>query len=200
MRNLIWTMTIAALTFSSLIPRPVQAASAAEILEAARAKSRDLEEVKQVLNGPEPNMRLATFEAMVDSGDDTMRELALDAGLTSTDAVMQALALKTVIMAQKFMTLSLEIDTSQAKEMQERSQAYLDKNGSIYTVKITATDPATGTFKMTQYQGQVSGTTVTFEVSYDKGTLFLEDETTMKGPVTIYKGGYSGFIATWKIR
>jgi hypothetical protein len=98
------------------------------------------------------------------------------------------------------MTLSLEVDTSQPKEMQERADAYLKKNGNIYSVKITDRDPATGVFKMQQYEGQVSGTSVSFNVSYDKGTLMLEDETTLKGPVTIYQGGYSGFIASWKIR
>ncbi len=180
---------------------PVFAApSVAEVLEQARAKSRDLEELKKVLNGPDANMRLATFEVMVDSGDETMRELAIDAGLASTDAMMQALALKAIVLAQKSLSLSLEVDTGQAEEMQTRAKTYLEKNGSLYQAKITGVEAKDGVFKMAQYQGQVSGNQVNFTNGYDKGTLTLEDEATLKGPVTLYKGGYSGFIATWKIR
>ncbi|MGI9328830.1 MAG: hypothetical protein ACR2PZ_26680 [Pseudomonadales bacterium] len=180
---------------------PVFAApSVAEVLEQARAKSRDLEELKKVLNGPDANMRLATFEVMVDSGDETMRELAIDSGLASTDAMMQALAMKAIVLAQKSLSLSLEVDTSQAEEMQSRAKAYLEKNGSLYQAKITGVEAKDGVFKMSQYQGQVTGNQVNFTNGYDKGTLTLEDEATLKGPVTLYKGGYSGFIATWKVR
>ena len=193
------TLAVVALLLM-LGPSLSAAPSVAEMLEQARAKSRDLEELKKVLNGPDANMRLATFEVMAASGDDTMRELAIDAGLTSTDAVMQALALKTVVLSQASLNLSLEVDTSQAADMQERARSYLQNNGNLYQRKITDSDPERGVFKMKQYEGQVSGTKVTFTNSYDKGTLSLVDETTVQGPVTLYKGGYSGFIATWKIR
>ncbi|HRP36055.1 MAG TPA: hypothetical protein PLI48_09255, partial [Gammaproteobacteria bacterium] len=63
------------------------AQSAAEIIEQARARARQVEEIKQVLNDPDQNVRLAAFEAMVGSDDSLMRELALDAGINSTDQV-----------------------------------------------------------------------------------------------------------------
>ena len=176
------------------------AASAAELLEQARGKSRDLEELKSVLNGPDPNMRLATFEVMVASGDPTIREMALDTALTSTDAVLQALALKTVVLSQNAMQFYLEVDTSQPEEIQANAQKYLANTGNIYTQKITAVDPESGTFKLGSHQGQVSGTQVSFTYSYDKGTLQMEDETSLQGPVMIYKGAWCGFIATWKLR
>jgi len=63
--------------------------SAAEMLEQARARSRDIEELKAVLNGPDQNMRLAIFDVMVNSGDEAMRQVALDLGLASADPLMQ---------------------------------------------------------------------------------------------------------------
>ena len=43
---------------------------------------------------------------------------------------------------------------------------------------------------------------LTFNYSYDNGRLSLIDETTIKGPIRIYKGGsgYGNFIATAKLR
>jgi len=66
--------------------------SAAEMLEQARARSRDIEELKAVLNGPDQNMRLAIFDVMVNSGDEAMRQVALDLGLASADPLMQVYA------------------------------------------------------------------------------------------------------------
>ncbi|MGE0622347.1 MAG: hypothetical protein AB7I04_02720 [Pseudomonadales bacterium] len=183
-----------------LTPAPAGAASAAELLEQARGKSRDLEELKAVLNGPDPNMRIATFEVMVDSGDPTLREVAMDAALTSTDTVLQALALKMAVLAQSDVIFSLEIDTSQPEDIRAQAATYLAQNGNLYRQKITGVDAETGIFKMGGHQGQVTGTQVNFQYSYDKGTLQMVDETTLQGPVTLYKGGYAGFIATWKIR
>ena len=176
------------------------AASAAELLEQARTKSRDYEELKAVLNGPDANMRLATFEVMAASDDPAIREVAIDVALAGTDAVLQALALKTLVLSQRAMVFSLEVDTSQPEAVQEKARAILASDGSLYTRDITDTDAANGMFMMKQYKGQVSGTQVSFTHSYDKGTLDLVDEATLRGPITLYKGGYGGFIATWQLR
>lgn len=201
------TRMLALTLITALVPpllltsTPAGAASAAEILEQARGKSRDLEELKAVLGGPDPNMRLATFEAMVASDDPALREVALDTALTSTDVVLQALALKTVVLSQNTMQFYLEVDTSQPEEIQANAQNNLANSGNIYTQKITGVEPATGTFKLGTHKGQVSGTQVSFSYSYDKGSLQMVDETSLRGPVMIYKGGaWCGFIATWKLR
>jgi len=196
--TLAWSLTLALASAAWL--QPAEAASAAELLEQARGKSRDYEELKAVLTGPDANMRLATFEVMAASGDPALQELATDVALAGTDTVLQALALKSLVLSQDAMTFSLEVDTSQPQEIQDKAQAILAANGNLYMRKITETDPATGIFKMKQYQGQVSGTRVSFKHSYDTGTLELVDEVTLRGPVTLYKGGYGGFIATWKLR
>jgi hypothetical protein len=197
-RNTLLTLASAALV--TLWSTAALGATAAELLEQARGKSRDYEELKAVLNGPDANMRLATFEVMVASGDPAMREVAIDVALAGTDTVLQALALQTLVLAQRAMVFSLELDTSQPEPIQAKARAVLEAIGDIYTRDITDTDPATGIFTMDKYQGQVSGTQVSFTHNYDKGTLELVDETTLRGPVMIYRGGHGGFIATWKLR
>mgnify|MGYP001818675246 FL=1 len=113
------TCTLGLLAAGTLWSQAAAAASAAELLEQARSKSRDYEELKAVLNGPDANMRLATFEVMVASGDPALKEVAIDLALAGTDAVLQALALKTLVLGQRAMTLRLEVDTSQSEEVQE---------------------------------------------------------------------------------
>ena len=193
----------AALTLGLLaIDNPVNAqTSAAEMLEQARARAREMEELKAVLNGPDQNMRLASFDIMVNSGDEAMRQIAIDAGLASADSLMQAMAFKEVILSLDRIVLTLEIDKSQSAEMQAQAQKILDLKGKTYVIPIIGTDRKTGVFKIkSSYTGQVTGTMVSFKVSYDGGTLSLVDETTMKGPVTISSSGYGGFIASAKIR
>jgi hypothetical protein len=175
--------------------------SAVEMLEEARARARDMEELKAVLNGPDQNMRLASFDIMVNSGDEAMRQIAIDAGLASADSLMQAMAFKEAILSLDRIVLSLEIDTSQSADVQTQAQKILDTKGSIYEIAIIGVDRKTGVFKINNtYTGQVSGLNVSFKYSYDTGTFSLLDETTIQGPVTLYQGGYGGFIATAKIR
>jgi hypothetical protein len=183
-------------------PVPVYAqTSAAEMLEQARARSRDMEELKTVLNGPDQNMRLATFDVMANSGDGAMREIAIDVGLASADPLMQATAFKEVILSLDRIYFTLEIDTSQPETVQQKAQAYLNSNGAKYDLSITKADKKTGTFTVkSNNTGQVSGTTLSFKNGHDSGQFELIDETTIKGKFMGYKGGFGGFIATAKFR
>lgn len=197
----ILVVALAALTALDAPPAYAQS-SAAEMLEKARARSRDMEELKAVLNGPDQNMRLATFDVMVNSGDEAMRQVAIEAGLASADPLMQGMAFKVSILSLERIMMTLELDTSQPADVQEKSQAILNANGLSYDVPIIDTDPKTGTFTIySKYKGQVNGTTMSFKYSYDGGQLELVDERTIKGPVRLYKSGqYGSFIATAKIR
>lgn len=175
--------------------------SAAEMLEQARARSRDLEELKAVLNGPDQNMRLATFDVMVNSGDDAMRQVAIDAGLGSADPLMQSMALKAVVLGLNRIVMSLEIDKSQPADVQARAQKILANTGDSYHLQIKDVDHKTGIFTIySSYTGQISGLELSFKYNHDMGRLSLVDETTIKGPIKIYSSGYGGFIATAKIR
>ncbi len=175
--------------------------SAAEMLEQARARSRDMEELKAVLNGPDQNMRLATFDVMVNSGDNAMREIAVDLGLSSADPLLQGMAFKEAFLSLDRVIMTLEVDTSQPEKIQEAARVYLDSKGNTYTMPIAKVDKKSGTFTIySSYTGQVTGTGINFEYNYDSGQLELTDETTIRGPIRIYSSGYSGFIATAKIR
>ena len=176
-------------------------ASAAEMLEQARARSRDIEELKAVLNGPDQNMRLAIFDVMVNSGDEAMRQVALDLGLASADPLMQAMAFKETILSLNRIMFTLELDTSQPESIQQKAQAYMNANGATYELPIGKADSKTGVFTIkSSYTGQVNGTTLTFKNGHDTGQLDLVDETTIRGAIKTYKGGFGGFIATAKIR
>ena len=183
-------------------PMPVYAqTSAAEMLEQARARSREMEELKSVLNGPDQNMRLAAFDVMINSGDEAMRQVALDLGLASADPLMQAMAFKETILSLNRLVFQLEIDTSQPDSVQEKAQQILASTGSTYSIPVTKPDRKTGVFTIkTSHQGQVNGTNLTFKNSYDTGQFELVDETTIKGTLSLYKAGHGGFIATAKIR
>ena len=202
MRMIPMACALVAVTLLLLEPVPVYAqSSAAEMLEQARARSRDMEELKAVLNGPDQNMRLATFDVMVNSGDGAMREIALDLGMASADPLMQAMAFKETILSLNRIVFTLELDTSQPETVQQKAQAYMNANGARYEIPIAKVDKKTGIFTIAStYTGQINGTTVTFKHGYDTGQLDLVDETTIKGKLTTYKGGYGGFIATAKIR
>ncbi len=199
------SLVLTALAVTSLLlfdTSPVNAqTSAAEMLEQARARSRDMEELKAVLNGPDQNMRLATFDVMVNSGDGAMREVAIDLGMASADPLMQAMAFKETILSLNRIVFTLELDTSQPEAVQQKAQAFMNSNGARYEIPIKSVDKQTGIFTIkSSYTGQVNGTTMTFKNGYDSGQLELVDETTIKGTISAYKGGYGGFIATAKIR
>lgn len=164
------------------------AQSAAEVIEQARARARQVEEIKQVLNDPDQNVRLAAFEAMVGSDDPLMRELALDAGLNSTDQVLRGMALRHAVLGLAQLTISLEVDESAPKEIQESSRAFLLKNGSSYAMTIDdkGKDLGTGAFHaagQASHRGNVSGQVVTFKYSYHSGELHLQDDNTLAGKV-----------------
>lgn len=184
---------------------PALAQSAAEILEKARANSREIEDLKKALNDPDQNMRLATFKAMVESGNEAYRAVAMDAGLASTDTVIRELAFKTAIMGLDRLHFTLSLDPSQPKEVQERTRAYLAQSGNEFVLEMPYRDPERGMFgtrkDLTGRIGEVSGTRVTFKYGYNSGDLALEDDDMVTGVVTIsYSNRYTPMRATASIR
>jgi hypothetical protein len=182
------------------------AQSAAEIVEQARARARQVEEIKQVLNDPDQNVRLAAFEAMVGSDDSLMRELALDAGLNSTDQVLRGLALRHAVLGLAQLTLTLTVDDSAPKSTQETTRDYLEKSGSTYVMAIDqkTKDLSTGAFNLPSYanhRGNVSGLVVTFNYSNYIGELHLQDDNTLAGTLSHARSGKAWqFKATAPLR
>jgi hypothetical protein len=176
--------------------------NAVAMLEQARARSREIEQLKAVLNGPDQNMRLAVFDAMLHSDDEAMRLIAIDTGLASADPLLQGMAFKEAILRLNRILMSLEVDTSQPQAIQDNAQAWIGAQGGIFQLPIIETDRDTGIFKIySKDTGQVTGTQMTFTYGHSTGQLSLLDETTIKGPVKLYMSGkFGGFIATAKIR
>ena len=174
--------------------------TAAEILERARGQARDIEELRKVLNGPDQNMRLATFDAMVKSGDEALRLIAYETGLASADSVMRAMAFKALVLSQNNLHLTLTPDPSAPKPTQEASADYLVKNGSGLVVPIDGRNAEAGTFKSSYWQGQVSGTELLFNYSNQiSGTMSLQDDNAVAGIVRL-SSGRTQFLASGKLR
>ena len=177
--------------------------TAAEILEKARGQARDLEELRKVLNGPDQNMRLATFDAMAASGDPTMRNVAIDVGMASADSLLQAAAFREVVMGLDSLIMTLVVDTSAPDAVQEKSTKRLD-SGTEYVLQMAYHEPKTGKFAYDSrykdnptYSGFVTGTTLIFKNGNDTGTLELKDDNAVSGVVNL---GKTQFIATARIR
>ncbi len=197
---LIGVLTVLGMAELSIPPLAHAQGTAAEILERARGQARDIEELRKVLNGPDQNMRLATFDAMVKSGDEALRLIAYETGLASADSVMRAMAFKALVLSQNNLHLTLTPDPSAPKATQEASADYLVKNGSGLVVPIDGRNAEAGTFKSSYWQGQVSGTELVFNYSNQiSGTMSLQDDNAVAGIVRL-SSGRTQFLASGKLR
>lgn len=183
-----------AIALALLVAGAAQAqVDAATMLEQARARARDIEEMKKVLNGPDQNLRLATFGVMVNSGDEAMRAVALDLGLASADRLLQALAFKHAILGLDRLHLILEVDPDASEQAQDQAKRVLQR-GNEFVLTMGWRDPERGVFAVgsaykdkTGYRGEVRGTTVTFSYGNDSGVLELADDDRLEGRVN--RGG-----------
>jgi hypothetical protein len=175
--------------------------SAADMIEQARERAREIEEMKKVMQGPDRNMRLATFDVMVNSGDDAMRQVAIEEGLASTDSLLQGLAFKAAVLSLDRLILKLKIDETQSEAVQTAANKYIERFGDTYVLDMHDKDLKAGTFgKRNNNAGEISGTMLTFRYGNNTGTLKLRDEATVEGEVTLYHGGYGKFDAAAEIR
>lgn len=198
------TVTILLLCLLAGLSGPVLAqTSATEILEKARSQAKDFEDLKKALNGPDQNMRLATFDAMVRSGDPMLRDIAIDIGMASADSLMQAAAFREAIMGLDRLHFSLEIDPNAPEKVQETSTKALNK-GSEFVLQLGYHDRENARFAFgkgykdnPKYMGEVTGTTLTFQYGNDSGTFTLKDDNMIEG---ILKSAKAQFVATSRIR
>jgi len=198
------TVLLAALAFATplslLAPTVAEAQSvAAKILEKARGQAREIEELRKILNGPDQNMRLATFDAMVKSGDETLKQIAYETGLMSADSVMRAMAFKAVVMNLDNLHLTLTPDTTAPKKVQEASASWLERFGNGYVVPMKKKEIEAGTFEYGGLEGQVSGLELVFKRgNSDNGSLTLTDDNALAGTARL--GGNTQFKATARLR
>ncbi len=175
--------------------------TAAQILEKARGQAREIEELRKILTGPDQNMRLATFDAMVKSGDEALTLIAYEIGLASADSVMRAMAFRALIFSLDNLHLTLVPDPSAPKPVLDASTEHVAKNGNALLVPLAGKSPESGTFKQGHWQGQVSGNTLVFNFYGDRytGRMSLNDDTALSGVVRL-ADGKTQFLASARLR
>jgi hypothetical protein len=176
---------LSAAIFLAVVSTSQAQVTTAEILEQARAEARGYEDLKKALNDPDPNMRIATFNAMVSSGDTTMRDLALELGMASADSLMKAQAFRAAILSLDRIVFNLAIDESSAEKVQQYTTNQLNHSGRQWILALGERDLKTGTFSNTAQQldtrGQVTGLNMTFTSGYVSGELRLTGDDTIVG-------------------
>jgi hypothetical protein len=196
------TTCIMATALLTLVPVEACAQSpAAKILEKSRSQAREIEELRKILNGPDQNMRLSTFDAMVKSGDDALRMIALETGLASADGVMRAMAFKGLVMSLDNIYLTLKVDTTAPKNVVEKSEKFISDKGTSFVVPLKEKNKETGTFRQGNWEGQVSGFEFVFRYNNEgepSGVLSLKDDNTLSGLVR-HKFG-TQFTASARLR
>lgn len=173
--------------------------TAAKILEKARGQAREIEELRKILNGPDQNMRLATFDAMVKSGDEALRLIAYETGLASADSVMRVMAFKALLMSFDKLHLTLTPDPSAPKKLQEASAAHIAERGNGFIVHLQGKNVEAGTYASRNAGGQISGLEFVFTDGGDAGSMTLRDDNALAGVVRLHNGR-TQFLATARLR
>ncbi|MFO7542416.1 MAG: hypothetical protein R6W97_06335 [Thiobacillus sp.] len=198
--NHLFTLLLLAAPVAMLVPSGANAQStAAKILEKSRTQAREIEELRKILNGPDQNMRLATFDAMVKSGDEAMRQIAYEAGLASADSVMRAMTFKTLMMSKDNLHLTLTPDPTAPKQLQDASAGLLSKEGNGFVVPMKRKNMDEGKFDTGSGEGQISGLEFVFTYAASKGSLTLQDDNSLSGTVQL-NWGRTQFLAKAKLR
>lgn len=174
-----------------------------QLLEKARAEAGEIAKIRRIINEePDPNVRLAAFELMIDSGDKLMREIAIDSGLPSADRLLQSAAFKAAIMDLERLNLTLKADKDASDKIQTASQAYLDQKGDQYLLPFDKKDPKKGTISGKYFEAQVIGIHLSYTRSrFGSGALYLKDDNAVSGNVIVINGKDTlQFVATADIR
>ena len=180
--------------------QPALADSVDDLLEQARSKGKGFEKLKKVLNEePDQNVRLATFDLVMKGEDETMKAIAIDAGLASADRLLQAAAFKAAIMDLERIHLKLELVEGTKSEMPKSTKKYLANEGYEFVISLKKKNTKSSTFTDSNQQGEIAGTRITYVNRYydTNGTFQLKDDDAIEGALTMY--GVK-FKATAKIR
>ncbi|WP_353110263.1 hypothetical protein [Salinisphaera dokdonensis] len=175
--------------------------TAAELIEKARADSREIEELKKVMESPDRNLRLSAFELMMNSDNSVYRELAIEAGLSSTDNLLRSLALKGTIFNMDALYIDLSVDENAPEDAQKKAREMLGNEVPRLVIQLTSKNPEHDSMEVNangrRGGAEVQGINFVFKTSYRAGTLSLKDGAVLQGPVSINS---IRFIGTAKLR
>lgn len=142
--------------------------SAADVLKAANAKSVELDQLRQNLRSPDQSVRLSTFEAMVESNNPTLKELAISEGFAGTDEAMKTLAFRAAMIDVKRIHLDpVGLQPGQVYVNWETFQRRFDlqlEDGSYdwRSGMFCQRAPSGGCYNSPNYSGQISSRTFTY--------------------------------------
>ena len=103
------------------------ATTAASTTAAAQARRDQLAKIPELLADPDPNQRIANLEAILDSNDSTMIQIALRLAFQSDDANLRSLAMRAYIAGTNELTLDVTVP-DQISSQYEAAQNDPDKN------------------------------------------------------------------------
>lgn len=200
MTNKIWLFALVMLVCT--VSAYAESMTAAQLIEKARAQSREIEELKKVMDSPDRNLRLSAFELMMNSDNPIYRELAIEAGLASTDSLLRSQALKATVFNMDALYVDLIVDENAPDEAQKKAREALAEGVPRLIITITAKEPKKDSMKIdTGRNGsaEIQGVNFVFDSNYEtgEGTLSLKDGAVLQGPVAIKS---NRFIGTAKLR
>lgn len=172
------------------------AQSASEIIEKARAQAKEVEQLKKVMASPDRNLRLAAFQAMRQSDNPLFRSYAIEAGLSSTDSLLKAAALKAAIFNLNGMVIDLKADPEAPDKIREISKKWLDEHAPSLVLQFSDKAPEKNTLTVhwdenNGYRGpaEVQGINYVFNMGYPdhiqiRAKMTPVDAASIQGPIT----------------
>lgn len=169
--------------------------TAAELIEKARSQSREIEELKKVMESPDRNLRLSAFELMMNSDNPIYRELAIESGLASTDSLLRSQALKATVFNMDALYVDLTVDENAPDEAQEKAKEALAAGVPRLIITIRSKDPKNDSMEISATNGgkaEIQGVNYVFQTGYEAGTLTLQDGALLQGPLAFKGNRYIG--------
>ncbi|ROO37801.1 hypothetical protein [Salinisphaera orenii] len=189
----IWLFAL--LLFVCLSSAHAESMTAAELIEKARSQSREIEELKKVMESPDRNLRLSAFELMMNSDNPIYRELAIESGLASTDSLLRSQALKATVFNMDALYVDLTVDENAPDEAQEKAKEALAAGVPRLIITIRSKDPKNDSMEISATNGgkaEIQGVNYVFQTGYEAGTLTLQDGALLQGPLAFKGNRYIG--------
>lgn len=84
------------------------------LIKQVRERSSDYDKLTKLLSDESQSVKLAAFDTMVDSGNDSLFKMAVDHGLESDDAAVRSRALKAIVFSMN--SIQVQVDPSDLTE------------------------------------------------------------------------------------
>lgn len=197
----LWTSQLLAQTASKPADAPRTAAGTFDAAN-IRRQAAQMAEFRALLSDPDPTVRLITMREAIRAGDAGQRQMAIDAGLSSSESAMLDIALRGVMV--NIQQIIIEFADADGKPSVE---------GGVANLRLTLAEfnPESGQTKGTsayngspKWSGQLQGVVFSFnaENHWCSGTLSWNSESgDFRGRVNITAGTSQGNRnAIWKPR